>query len=259
MNDVTNDPNLISQFGAQFEQMGESSVVVTTTPPASDEVTLPGGFLNKDGVLVKTAKVRELNGADEEAIFTAGKKALETVLSRGLVELGNAKATSADLDDLLSGDRDAILLAIRTVTFGKDVEVKTVCQSCSLEQDLELDIEKDIPIVELDNPVEGRSFTVDAKVGEVVLNLPNGITQKRITEALDKSPAEIVTALLSGCVASVNGSPSMGKATALGLSISDRELLVDELSKRNPGPRLGEVTKACKACGYEIYLSLIHI
>jgi hypothetical protein len=44
----------------------------------------------------------------------------------------------------------------------------------------------------------------------------------------------------------------MGAHTALSLTMSDRTKIIEEILKRNPGPRLGEVTKLCKACGESI-------
>jgi hypothetical protein len=38
--------------------------------------------------------------------------------------------------------------------------------------------------------------------------------------------------------------------------MADRTKIVDEIIKRNPGPRLGEVKKACQACGEDILLPL---
>jgi len=61
---------------------------------------------------------------------------------------------------------------------------------------------------------------------------------------------------LSGCLVSINGTPSLGVQTALNLGILDRETIISEIYKRTPGPRLGEVTKACKACGNETPLPL---
>jgi len=72
----------------------------------------------------------------------------------------------------------------------------------------------------------------------------------------DKTAAEINTLLLSGCVVSVNGAPSMGAHTVLSLGMVDRAKLVDDIIENNPGPRLGEVKKACKACGESIDLPL---
>ena len=48
----------------------------------------------------------------------------------------------------------------------------------------------------------------------------------------------------------------MGASTVLNLGMQDRSKIVEEIINRNPGPRLGEVKKTCKACGEDIALPL---
>lgn len=259
MTNTINDFSDINDLAASFESAGRDVKIETTTPPAT-EVILPGGFILDDGRLVKYVEIRELNGSDEEALAKAPTpgKALRIILSRGLVNIGDEPATSKDIDNLLAGDQEAILIGIRIATFGTDLDFSGICPSCSKPQSFVVNLENDVETVSLDDPFNDRVFSIDAKIGEVVVSLPNGITTKKLTEAEaeDKSFAELVTILLSGCIVSVNGQPSMGMSTALKLGISDRELLVNEIYKRAPGPRLGGVTKTCKACDSEISLAL---
>ena len=152
---------------------------------------------------------------------------------------------------MLSADRDALLLAIRRVTFGNTVEYRAFC-ACGAEQLLEIDLVNDIPVKELDNPITDRVWTVSTKAGEVVLALPTGVTQKRLIEATDKTTAELGTILLSGCVQSIDGKISTGATAVLKLGMADREKLIEEIVEKNPGPRLGEVSKTCEACGESI-------
>ena len=100
-----------------------------TIAPSSNEVALPGGFISPGGALAKYAEVRELNGADEEAISKSGSigRALNTILQKGLVSIGGEDVKKDDIDDLLAADRDSILLGIRRVTFGETVEYGAVC------------------------------------------------------------------------------------------------------------------------------------
>ena len=258
MTEIITDANLISQYAEKI--MEEPAPQVVTRAPSESEVKLPGGFINSRGEIITTAEVRELTGADEEAIAKAGNtgKALNILLERGLVSLGGEKATKSDLDALLSGDRDAILLGIRRVTFGPTLKVPVGCQHCSNEYVEEVHLLDDVPMKELN---EERIWDIETKQGIVTVALPNGIVQKRLMENLDKTVAEINTLVLAGCIVSVNGRPSVGAGTALALSMNDRNKILDEIIARTPGPRLGEVTKACKACGesMELPLSLVDL
>jgi len=257
MTELITNPQDISRLAEAFQSVSED-VEITTEAPSSTLVNLPGGHIFKDGSLAKFAQIRELNGADEEAIAKAGSanRALNTILSRGLVSIGDEKVTSADLNTLLTGDRDAILLGIRIATFGNSVEFTTVCEHCSKGQTLEVDLFEDVPTVELDDPIDGRVITVQTKSGEILTALPNGLTNKRLIELENGSVAEIITELLVGCLISINGMPSLGKSTALNLGILERESIANALYESSPGPRLMEVTKACQACDSEISLAL---
>jgi hypothetical protein len=255
MSQVITDAELVSQFAQQA--MEEPEKVITSRAPSDTTVDLPGGYISQDGTVVKTAEVRELNGADEEAISKAGSKAkaLGVLLQRGLVKVGTEDVTKEMLDSLLSGDRDAILIGIRKVTFGDELKAMVHCYSCNEDQETVVTLSEDVPVREL-NDLKGRSWVIDTKKGPVAVGLPNGLVQKKLMDNADKTAAEINTLLLSGCVMSVNGSPSMGSHTVLSLGMTDRANIVDEIIENNPGPRLGEVKKACKACGEDMNLPL---
>jgi hypothetical protein len=261
MSEIITDAQLVQQFAQKA--MEEPAKVIKTLAPSESEVDLPGGFIDPEGELHTKAEVRELTGADEEAVAKTGSsgKALNVLLSRGLVKLGNKQATAADLDTLLSGDRDAILLGIRRVTFGPTVDLRVKCFTCSEEQVTSINLKEDVPVKTLEDPIADRRWETKTKLGTAVVALPNGITQKRLTENFDKTSAEINTLLLSGCIVSLDGAPSAGASTALALGMADRTKIIDEIIARNPGPRLGEVKKACKACGesIEIPLSLLDL
>jgi hypothetical protein len=254
--ELISDPKLVAAAAKQFAE--EVKVEITTKAPSDTEVTLPGGFINREGALVKYAEVRELNGADEESIARSGTtgRALNTMLQRGLVSLGMETTSKEDLDTLLSGDRDAILIGVRKATFGKDIEFTGACPSCSADQVIVLDLDKDIPIKTLKDPIEDRMWAYESKLGTVMVGLPTGLTQRRLLENSDKNSAELNTILLAGCVASINGSPSVGASDVLKLSWKDRDVLVQQILERNPGPRLGEVKKSCEACGEDIPMPL---
>lgn len=255
MNELIDDPTLVADLAAQA--MAEPEKVIVTVPPSASEVELPGGFVTAGGSLVKYAEIRELNGADEEAIAKSGStaRALSTILQRGLVSLGSMPVNSSDFDNLLMGDRDMLLLAIRKITFGNTVSLRMSCRSCYVSNDIEIDLEKDVKIVHLNDPLD-RRFTVKLKSGTAEVSLPNGVTHKKLMDSADKTSSEIATVIIASCLSDVNGVPSYGVSTALGLSILDREKIVTEIYSRTPGPRLGEVSKACEACGVSIAIPL---
>lgn len=256
MSEIITDAQLVSQFAAKA--MEEPEAIIKTQAPSDSEVRLPGGFITNSGEVIRTAEVKELNGMDEEAISKAGSsaKAFNVLLQRGLVKLGSEEVTKDHLDNLLSGDRDAILIGIRRVTFGNTLALNVQCASCNSPQSLEIELLDDVPVRTLDDPIAERTFKVITKSGVVTVALPTGVVQKKLVDNTDKTVAEINTILLAGCIMSVNDTPSSGARTALSLGMADRTAILEELIKRNPGPRLGEVKKACQACGESMDLPL---
>jgi dsDNA-binding SOS-regulon protein len=236
------------------------SVPTITIPSLPDtNIELPGGFYDPlDDQLVTTAEVRELTGADEEAIvkITEPGKALMTILEKATVSLGGKPADKETLSMLLAGDREALLLAIRRVTFGNEVELEAVCSRCPELQTFVVDLEKDVEMKTLEDRINDRRFILKLKIGQVKVALPTGDTQNKLVNASNKNTAELDTLLLSNCVLEINDVPVLGQAQIRNLGIKDRRTILEEIAKRNPGPLLSEVKKACKTCGQEVELPL---
>jgi hypothetical protein len=250
------DPSLFNSLADELNAPAEKEII--TEHKNDSEVILPGGFISEDGSLVKYAEVRELNGIDEEIIYKSSSmgRALATILQRAVVSIGSNPVGKDDLDNLLTGDRDALLLGIYISTFGKTVEFKTTC-SCQTELDVVVDLGKDVPVKEIEDPIQDRTFSYESKKhGIIVVGLPTGKTQKKLIEHSDKTTSELNSILLGECLKSINGKSALGLTSALNLGMIDREKIIAEIIDRNPGPRLGEVKTTCEACGKEITLRL---
>ena len=256
------DPKLAAKLATDAIQAVNQEVVSVSEEsdiqlPPDTTVDLPGGLFDPIDGTTKTAEVRELNGADEEAIAKTSDmgKGLLTILERATVKLGDKKPTREDLDSLLAGDREMLLLAIRKVTFGNVVKLGPgTCPDCGEEQIFEVNLTNDVKIKQLDN--DERYFAINCKVGEVRVSLPDGGVQKEIVTSSNKTSAELDTILLKGCISSINGLPVMSVSQIRDLSINDRRTILKEISDRNPGPQLSEIKKNCQACGQEVPLPL---
>lgn len=230
----------------------------TLKPLPVTSVRLPAGYLLPDGSVEYDVEVRELNGEDEEALAKSPStaRALMTILTRATVRIGDTKATADLLDGMLAGDREAVLLQIRKATYGTTEEFKVVCHECEAEQVLTVDLDTDVEVKKLDDPMD-RFWTVDLRAGEAKLSLPDGRTHKKIAASGEnKTLAELNTIVISECLHKVGGNPSLGTGTARSLGLADRQKIVDEIAKRQPGPQLAEVVKKCESCAAEIPLPL---
>jgi hypothetical protein len=242
---VISDAELINRFTP--EEVAEPAPVIKTQAPSSSEVNLLVGVVI-DGVVETTAEVRELTGDDEEAIAKAGSlgKALSLILSRGVVKIGDHKATEDMLDALLAGDRDLLMLGIRRVTFGETLPISAPCDRCMQISEVELNLDSDVPMVK---NVGINSWNMSTSLGELSLSFYNGVTQKKLMDNLGKTSAEISTLILAGSITSLDGSPVIAVDIAKKLSMGAREEIIKKILSDAPGPRLLEVKTACKACG----------
>jgi hypothetical protein len=259
------NPALANKLAQEATQISVEEVVgsvpVITIPSLPDtNIELPGGFYDPlEDTLVTTAEVKELTGADEEDIvrITETGKALMAILQKGTVSVGGKPADKDTLELLLAGDRETLLLGIRCATFGTEIELtEVVCSRCPELQTMTIDLKKDVKIQTLKDRLQDRTFVLNLKVGKVKVTLPTGNTQSKLVNATNKNNAELDTLLLSSCVLEINDATVLGQAQIRNLGIQDRRTILEEIAKRNPGPLLNEVKKACNTCGQEVELPL---
>lgn len=259
------NPELAASMAAKIlsednkEDEGVPTVAVPfIQPPPESMFTLPGGgLIDADGTLHKEIEVRELTGADEEALSKAEvtksmARYMNAIVKRGLVRIGEHDAPSEKLlGELLVGDREMVLLAIRRATYGNDMELTLICPNCAAAVDAKYDLATEIPIHTLDDPMQ-RRIEVTMRDGKVaVARLPTAADQDVLLGLTGKSLAEANTVLLSRCLITIDGVPAGGAEVAKGLGIKDRRLILDEMTDVQPGPKYGEVMVECPNCGGE--------
>lgn len=235
--------------------------------PPDDLVRLPGGFLRK-GEVVRTAVVRELNGSDEEALSKALKSKssvhfTDVLVSRGTVEIGGEPATKETLKRLLIGDRDELVLAIRKATYGDTFSYdQWQCPICGTVTPISLSLTDDIKRKKLEKP-EDTVFEVELRKGaKAKVRLPNGADQDYLFEDENWTTAQRTSRLLTRCVMTYTDPEGQEfqlvtqPSLVLNLSIPDRQKIVAEIAKRQPGPKYNEIKFTHAECGNEVVLAL---
>jgi hypothetical protein len=236
--------------------------------PVDDLVRLPGGLSRKDGV-IRTATVRELNGFDEEALSKALKSNniihfVDVLISCGTATIGSEPATPEMLKNLLLGDRDELFLAIRRATYGDTVTLdRWKCPHCGSVTPISFSITDDIERKRLEDPAENLIFDVELRKGGTArVRLPNGGDQMYIYDDDDLTPAQQNSRLLTRCVLSYTSPDGKQHVVAarpslvLELPITDRQKIIAEIAKRQPGPKYNGVTFTHQECGNEVVLAL---
>lgn len=233
-------------------------IEVRITPPSDTVVTLPGGYITSAGEVTTEAEVRELNGRDEEEISKATSlgKALLTILKRGTVRVGDESVTDQMLDNMLSGDRDMLLLGIFRATFGNIAHLGGYCGSCAETKEVDVELDKDIKVKVLTDSINDRTFTVKGKSLEYTVNLPTGITQKELMLSADKTVAELNTLLLEQTVVKIGEAPVVSKIQVQNLGLTDRRKIVEEINNRVCGPQFEDLTLDCPDCEGEVQVPI---
>jgi hypothetical protein len=224
---------------------------------------LPGGLLDASGDVLKQVIIKELTGADEEALSRATRKGgvfdpfvyIRAVVERGVESIGGRPANPDMLDRLYIGDRDAIALMVRIATYGGDYEMHYVCPRCSHEGDVVVELDKDIPSRSLDSPEWWR--TIDLPRGRKAIAHLVTVADQTVAMSDDaRTNAEVDTVIFSRVVKELDGQIALGEQTFRDAKAGDRKAIRNFLVKTQPGPQMGEVKGECPACNEELPLPL---
>lgn len=255
-------------LGEQDEKRNDNMVAVPfIAPPPETNVTLPGGgIMDADGTFHDDAIVRELTGADEEALSKADAtknmaRYVQTLLKRGTERIGKYENPDERLlGELLVGDREMLLLAIRRATYGDEMKLTLICPSCTSAVDASFDLASEIPIVDFGDERK-RILDVTLRDGRVAkVRIPTAEDQDTVLAMPNKTVPEMNTIMLARCLISIDDMPA-GKDAVLNLGLMDRRTLVTTLNESQPGPKYGEVSLECPGCGrsFPMQISILEL
>jgi hypothetical protein len=223
---------------------------------------LPGGYVDSEKCIHKQAELRPLTGREEELLATTStalpSAALVTrVLSRCVLRIGDmSPVTETVVRDLLIGDRQYLLLQLRALTFGEQIQATLACPwpDCGKRVDIDFSLTA-IPVKTVE--VQSLSYTItlpseneeaDAE-RRVQFRLPNGGDQETVSPLLAQNEAEALTVLLHRCIQSVDQQPPSLELIR-NLSSSARLAIEQQMETLAPGIELTMETQ-CPECGRE--------
>jgi hypothetical protein len=238
--------------------------------PLDGPVRLTAGFrrTKPDGSFetVQEAWVKELNGEDEERIAKAKMRDniaafVYAILEAGVERLGTDVPTKDDLESLVMGDRDFLLLEIARATYGDTLEYPgVVCNTCRESIDVTLSLADDVPVKRL-NSIDETDFEVRLRNDRVArVHLAQVEVAKDL--AASTTPAEANTILLTNCVEEVRGPKGTVRIegdpeAARRLGAKDRQDIIQAMSDKMPGPEYDRIVfKHEPGCGEEIRLGV---
>jgi len=227
-------------------------------------LALPRGLF-VHGAFKRNVVVRELTGADEEALAKTREPTeyFDLVISLGVEKIDDFDLSSLPVAErggflrtLLIGERDQIFLAIVKATFGEKKTLGFRCTNCEVEQEIDLLLSEDFKPKSVEDITTDIFTYTSSKGTEIEYRLANGEDQREALGRKGASTAEQNTVILARCITKTNGGLVPDPiAFVRRLSIRDRQELLNGLITRQPTIDLGVTTK-CTACGADQTLTL---
>ena len=156
---MANSEKYIEKVNVMKEEFGWEVPVELVPIPSQGLIYDPDSALyKKDSVKIKAMTAREEDILSSAALIKEGT-VLDHLIDSCLME-------KIDVKDMILGDRNALMLAIRITGYGPEYPVKSYCGNCSEENKLNINL-TDIPIKRLAiQPVDqGKNlFTYDLPV-----------------------------------------------------------------------------------------------
>ena len=242
-----------------------SSSISTNEDGETDSFELLAGYEDEQGVVHKTFALREMTGRDEEAISKNdlkqnSAKLVSVLLERCVTRIGSLTRKSVGSDkwreiikDLYAGDQDFMLIKLRELSIGSEIEVSHICPYCKANLKTLLDVSE----LEI-NPFKGsRLIAFDLprgfkdKKGVVhktgTMRLPKGIDREYLIPLAKKNLALANTLMLTR-ICTFDDGLTVTEDVMRDLAVRDREYLQKLLQENLFGIDL-EVDVTCTECG----------
>jgi hypothetical protein len=218
------------------------------------EFTLPGGAFDAAGVRHQGGLLRALTGADEEwllgqAASTRHAGLVTEVLARCVEQLGPDPVTRELVRDLGVGDRDYLLLRLRTLSFGAKLWRVVTCPmpGCAAKMDLDL-VDEDLPVHERPAQASHRTTIAAEPALLVEFRVPRGREQEQVAALPSAAPEALRERLLEACVLRVRRDDDGAEVPFAALSPGGKDQIARAIEEVAPGVGL-EAELVCPECG----------
>jgi hypothetical protein len=235
--------------------------------PEAGLFALPGGYVADGGALHREVKLSPLTGRLEELLAAAPPDACSasvvTELLTGCVErVGTLATIDAGLvRGLLVGDREYLLVRLRQMAFGSEVETVWHCDNsnCRKPMDIAFSIadlvveRKTAPTRFFTHRLSANDFGVAPGEGgncdncEVEFRLPTGADQEALAAIFYVDPDAAVDHLLARCVRRIGDGGGTGEASIERLTADARQEIGGVMGHLAPQVAM-ELDLTCPEC-----------
>ena len=234
----------------------------------SEVFELLAGYKDQSGVIHKEFTLREMTGKDEEAVHKSdiknnGSKVVSTLLTRCVTRIGTLTPKSVGgkanweniIKSMFVGDQDFMLIKLRKISIGEEIEVNHVCPNkdckAKLQTVLNVDELEIVPFsgdreIEFELP-RGYKDKKGVLHTTGIMRLPTGLDREVLTPLARTNLAKAETVMLTRLCKFDDGA-YVDEDVMSSLSIRDREYLQKLLQEHYFGVRL-ETEVVCDSCG----------
>jgi len=228
-----------------------------------ESVPLPSqGLLYPEGTSIhncETLEIKAMTAREEDILTSRALIKKGTVISELLRSCLIDK--SIDVDAMISGDRNALMTAIRITGYGADYQVEVTCPECGEGSKQEFNL-AELPIKRLEIPPveEGSnrfSFTLPVSKKEVVFRFLTGTDEKNISIEQDRKKKKklsgdvdsLVTNRLLYSIVSVGGIEDRNKISMFvrNMPARDSRMLRKFMDDNEPGVDM-KAWMECSSC-----------
>jgi hypothetical protein len=239
------------------------------------ELDLPIGHVDADGRIHRKAVLRKMIGRDEalmadKANRGSGARLITELLASCTLRLGSIERPQRSvIQGLYSADRHFLLVKLREITFGAEMQATYVCPSCRQANSVLEDLSA-LPVQRLEDGelpgdiavqlADGYADRSGVVYGAMVFRYPTGTDEEKIAGILRDNPSTGKNALMARCLKSL-GDMAQARMEALGtaifndLTLSDRARVDKALNEGGPGIDMKrEIT--CTGCSRRFVATL---
>jgi hypothetical protein len=219
------------------------------------EVTLPIGYTDQEGSIHRRVVLRKMTGREEAILADRkyqrnGGKLVTELLSSCIVQIDGLDTNGrGPVASMYSADRNYLLLKLRSITFGPELEAAYTCPGCG-ESIPVLENLDELPVRMVPEGEEQQEVVIDLEDGYVdregqvhtalAMRLPTGSDEEAVAPQMRDNASLGKNALLARCVRSLGEVPShrleaLGPRVMSELTMTDRRLIDRALNDAAPG------------------------
>jgi len=237
---------------------------VASVPLPSSGLIYPSGPLH----MAQSVDIKAMTAREEDILMNRTLVRKGTVITELLRSCILDK--SIDVNDMISGDRNALMVAVRITGYGSEYAPKVTCPKCEVSQDFPVDLQS-LPIKELDltklqqvSPGE-NAFEVYLPVSKkkVVFKFLTGKEEERMLQDIEAKrkrgivQENLVTTKLMFSIVSIDGNQERGFINQFCQYMPARDSLTLRNLLNNCEPGIDMSSEfTCSSCGYQEVLSV---